>query len=53
MSTFPEIERRDNPPMPYEEYRTRELWAFGRRLAIAFFVVGVPLVILVWPWGGK
>jgi hypothetical protein len=53
MSTFPEIERRDNPPMPYEEYRARELRTFAKQLVIAFFVVGVPLAILVWPWGGK
>jgi len=44
-------DRRGNPPMPWEEFEARELRTFAKQIVIAFFVIVIPLAILVYPWG--
>ena len=45
------IDRRNNPPMPYEQWRDEALRTFAKQIVIAFFVIVIPLAILVYPWG--
>lgn len=47
------IDRRNNPPLPYEQWRDEALLTFAKQIVIAFFLVGIPLALLVWPWGSK
>lgn len=49
MSTFPEIDRRNNPPLPYEQWRDQAIRDFGRNVAV---IVLMALIFAgaVWPW---
>ena len=51
MNDFPLEERRDQPPMPRDQYVAQEMWRFGKQLAIAFFIIGPFLAALMYPWG--
>ena len=49
MSTFPEIDRRNNPPLPYEQFRDEALREFARVFA-AVVLMSLLFAGAVWPW---
>ena len=49
MSTYPEIDRRNNPPLPYEMYRDEALKSFARVFAIVV-LMSLLFAGAVWPW---
>jgi len=49
MSTFPDIDRRTEAPMPYELYRDEAFRKFGRFFA-AFVLMSLLFAGAVYPW---
>jgi len=49
MSTFPDIDRRTEAPMPYELYRDEAIRDFARFFA-AFVLMSLLFAGAVWPW---
>jgi len=39
----------DNPPMPWEEYRAKELRSFARKIVVIVFA-SLLLAAIVYPW---
>jgi len=49
MNDFPFTDRRNNPPMPLEEYE-RQAWQSARQVFVSVVMAGLLWTGAVWPW---